>query len=494
MHWLRERGGPIDRFNQHVLLTVPAGLREQPLRDALAALATRHPALRLRLDRTDGLWTQEVLAADRAPALTDPQTLRRVDTRAARSEDPTALLTREADAAAAALDPATGRVLRAVWFDAGPDTDGRLLLTVHHLAVDGVSWRTLLPGLRTAYEALAAGARPAPEPEAHSLRAWSEQLLAHAQERGRVAEARLWRDALAGPAGPLAALTADPARDTVATLRTLRRTLPADRTEPLLTVLPQSFGAGVDDVLLAGLALGVAAARPGAAPAVRIDLEGHGRGGSESAGLTPDLARTVGWFTTVHPVRLDLAGLDPAEAMTGAAITGQVLKQVKEQLRAAPDRGLGFGLLRHLNAQTAPLLAAVPRSEVLFNYRGRTDTGAGPQGGWPFAPQDERTAAAAGAGPDPLMAAGYPLEIDAVVQAGPDGRPELAVEWSWPGALLGDGEVAALADSWFAALDALARHAAGGDAGGVTPSDLDLVRLKQTQIDRLESRLRRRRR
>ncbi|MFD9593162.1 amino acid adenylation domain-containing protein [Kitasatospora sp. NPDC059973] len=497
VHWLRERGGPIDRFNQSVLLTVPAGLREQPLRDALAALATRHPALRLRLDRTDGLWTQEVLAADAAPALTDPRTLRRVDARAAREAGPagwTALLTREADAAAAALDPGTGRVLGAVWFDAGPDTDGRLLLTVHHLAVDGVSWRTLLPGLRTAYEALAAGGRPALEPEAHSLRAWSEQLLAHAHERGRIAEARQWREVLDGPAGPLGGLTADPARDTVATLRTLRRTLPADRTEPLLTVLPQSFGAGVDDVLLAGLALGVAAARPGAAPAVRVDLEGHGRGGSEAAGLTPDLARTVGWFTTVHPVRLDLTGLDPAEAMTGGALTGQALKQVKEQLRAAPDRGLGFGLLRHLNAQTAPLLAAVPRSEVLFNYRGRTDTGAGPQGGWAFAPQDERTAVAAAAGPDRLMPAGYPLEIDAVVAPGPDGRPELTVEWSWPGALFGEDEVAALAASWFAALDALARHAAGGDAGGVTPSDLDLVRLKQTQIDRLESRLRRRRR
>ncbi|MFG3053065.1 amino acid adenylation domain-containing protein [Kitasatospora sp. NPDC048239] len=489
VHWLRERGGPVDRFNQSVLVSVPAGLREEPLRAALAALAAHHPALRLRLDRTDGLWTQEILPTGQAPATTEPDTLRRVD---AREGDLTALLTREADASAAALDPAAGRVLRAAWFDAGDTRDGRLLLTVHHLAVDGVSWRTLLPGLAAAYQALAAGRRPALEPEAYGLRAWSEHLLAHAQERARVAEAAHWRTALAGPPGPLAALSADPDRDTVATVRTLRRTLPADRTAPLLTEVPKAFGAGVDDVLLAALVLAVATARPGAAPALQVDLEGHGRGGHD--GLAPDLAGTVGWFTTVHPVRLDLAGIDPAAALTGGPAAGQVLKQVKEQLRAAPDKGLGFGLLRHLNPQTAPLLAAAPRSQVLFNYRGRADGATGAPGGWPLAPQPERDAVAAGAGPDPRMAAGYPLEIDAVVRPGADGRPELAVEWSRPQALLTDAEVTALADAWFAALDALARHTAGGGAGGVTPSDLSLVSLKQAQIDRLESRLRGRRR
>ncbi|WP_371495283.1 amino acid adenylation domain-containing protein [Kitasatospora sp. NBC_00374] len=488
VHWLRERGGPIDRFNQSVLLTVPAGLRAEPLRRALAALAENHPALRLRLDTTDGIWTQEILPTAQAPAVTDPDTLRQVDGTG------TGLIAREADAAAAALAPGQGRILRAVHFDGGTDRAGRLLLTIHHLAVDGVSWRTLLPELATAYAAFAAGARPAPEPEADGLRAWSERLLAHAQERGRVAETAYWRTALAGPAGPLGALGADPARDTVATLRTLRRTLPADRTAPLLTDVPKAFGAGVDDVLLAALTLGVAAARPGGAPALRVDLEGHGRGGSETGGLSPDLARTVGWFTTVHPVRLDLAGVDPAAAMTGGPDTGRALKQVKEQLRAVPDRGLGHGLLRHLNPQTAALLAAGPRPELLFNYRGRTDGAAGPAGGgWPFAPQDERAAVAAAAGPDPAMPAGYPLEIDAVVQAGPDGRPELAVEWSWPQALLTEAEVTVLADAWFAALDAIARHTATDGAGGVTPSDLHLVSLRQSQIDRLESRLRRRR-
>ncbi|MEU5188110.1 amino acid adenylation domain-containing protein [Streptomyces klenkii] len=502
VHWLRERGGPVDRFNQSVLLTVPAGLRPAPLREALADLARNHPALRLRLDRTGGLWTQEILPAAEAPAVTDPATLRRADITGLDATALHELLTKEADASAAVLDPGSGTVLRALWCDAGPGADGRLLLTVHHLAVDGVSWRILVPELADAYAARAAGRAPALEPEATGPRAWAAQLLHHAHTRARTAEAAYWRTAPAGPQAPLSRTAADPRRDTTATLRTLRMTLSADRTEPLLTAVPQAFSAGVDDVLLAGLAVAAADVRRTADPglpaahtgALQIDLEGHGRGGSE--GLAADLSRTVGWFTTVHPVRLDVSGVDLAEALAGGRQAGAALKQVKEQLRAAPDRGLGYGLLRHLNAQTAPALAALPGSQVLFNYRGRTDHGATAEAGarhWAFAPDAERAAVAEGAAPDAAMPAPYPLEIDAVVRSGAAGRPELAVEWSWPQALFSEDQVAALATRWFDALDALARHAAAPDAGGITPSDVRLVSLDQARIDRLESRLRRRR-
>ncbi|MGK5730539.1 amino acid adenylation domain-containing protein [Streptomyces sp. URMC 124] len=503
VHWLRERGGPIDRFNQSVLLTVPAGLRTGPLREALADLARNHPALRLRLDRVGGLWTQEVLPAAQAPAVTDPATLRRADITGLDATALHDLLTKEADASAAALDPDTGIVLRALWCDAGPAADGRLLLTVHHLAVDGVSWRILLPELADAYAARAEGRPPALEPEATGPRAWAAQLLQHAHTRNRTAEAAYWRTALAGPQAPLSRTAADPRRDTTAGLRTLRRTLSAERTGPLLTAVPQAFSAGVDDVLLAALALAAADWRRTGNPALpaaytgalQIDLEGHGRGGSDTAGLAPDLSRTVGWFTTVHPVRLDVSAVDLADALAGGPQAGAALKQVKEQLRAVPDRGLGYGLLRHLNAQTAPALAALPGSQLLFNYRGRTDRRPDAAGSrhWSFAPDAERAAVAEGAAPDAAMPAPYPLEIDAVVVSGPDGRPELAVEWSWPQALFAEEQVAALATRWFDALDALARHAEGPGAGGITPSDVRLVSLDQARIDRLESRLRRRR-
>ncbi|MGW4806846.1 amino acid adenylation domain-containing protein [Kitasatospora sp. NPDC004272] len=491
VHWLRERGGGVRRFNQSVLLTVPGGLGERPLREALAALVEAHPALRTRLDDTDGLWTQETL-----PPSADPALLRRVPV----PGGPTAeQLTAGADRAADALDPAAGRMLRAVWFDAGEQAEGRLLLTVHHLAVDGVSWRILLPRLAAAHRDAAAGRRPALAPEPVALRDWAAHLHAHAQQRTRLAEAGYWRTALTGPPGQLADLAADPARDTHATLRTLRRTLPADRTARLLAAAAATAadgtgtgtGTGTDELLLAGLVLGLARTRPDAAPALQVDLEGHGRGGHP--GHAPDLSGTVGWFTTVHPVRLDLGGIDLAAAP-------DVLARVQEQLRAAPDKGLGHGLLRHLNPQTAPLLAAAPPSPVLFNYRGRTDQAGPALGGWPFAPAAERAAVAAGAGPDPAAPVAHPLEVDAVIAADRDGRPELAVELGWPQALVTDAEAALIADAWLDALDDLATAgpaAAVGSAAAaaaVAPAGPPLVALKQAQLDKLEAKLRGRRR
>ncbi|MFD7732252.1 condensation domain-containing protein, partial [Kitasatospora phosalacinea] len=491
VHWLRERGGSVRRFNQSVLLAVPGGLGEQPLREALAALVTAHPALRTRLDDTDGLWTQETLPPTADPATdpatgpaADPDLLRRVP---APGGPTPAVLTAEADRAADALDPAAGRMLRAVWFDAGDQAEGRLLLTVHHLAVDGVSWRILLPRLAAAHRDAAAGRRPALAPEPVALRDWAAHLHAHAQQRTRLAEAAYWRTVLTGPPGHLADLAADPARDTTATLRTLRRTLPADRTAPLLDAA--GTGTGVDELLLAGLALGLARTRPDTPPVLRIDLEGHGRGGHPAH--TPDLSGTVGWFTTVHPVRLDLTGLDPAAlAPTGPdpAATAEALARVKEQLRAAPDKGLGHGLLRHLNPQTAPLLAAAPASPVLFNYRGRTDQAAPSLGGWPLAPAVEREAVAAGAGPDPAAPVGHPLEIDAVITADGAGKPRLEIELCWPQALLTEDEAARIADAWLAALDGFRTPTP------LAAADLRLVTLKQSQLDRLESKLRGRRR
>ncbi len=211
----------------------------------------------------------------------------------------------------------------------------------------------------------------------------------------------------------------------------------------------------------------MAAADPGAAPSLQLDLEGHGRGGET------DLSGTVGWLTTVHPVRLDLTGVAPADT----------LRHVKERLRAAPDKGLGHGLLRHLNPQTASLLAAAPKSPVLFNYRGRTDRPGPGLDAWPLAPAAEREAVARGAGPDPEMAAGYPLEIDAAITTDPAGAPVLAVELSWPDALLTAARAEQLADAWFTALGTL-----------TTPAALSLLPLKQPQLDRLQSKLRERRR
>lgn len=224
--------------------------------------------------------------------------------------------------------------------------------------------------------------------------------------------------------------------------------LPAG-TEPLLTSTPAVFHAGVEDVLLCGLTLAVASWRrrrglDDRQGSVLVDLEGHGRQEQVVDGV--DLSRTLGWFTTVFPVRLDVSGINLDEALAGGPAAGQALKRVKEQLRAVPDHGLGFGLLRYLNPETGPILAGLATPQIAFNYLGRfavpdaTDWAVVPDAG-PLL----------GLGGDALPAS-HALEVNAWTEDRPSG-PQLHVIWQWPAGLLSEDAVRELAEGWFQALN-----------------------------------------
>ncbi|MFF2752090.1 amino acid adenylation domain-containing protein, partial [Kitasatospora sp. NPDC058048] len=477
MRWLLERGGPIGRFNQSMLLHAPAELTEEHLTAALQAVLDHHGALRARLVRADG------------PALDVPppgtvraaELVRRIDLTAATTPDLTELVARESEEAADRLDPEHGAMLQAVWFDAGPGNAGRLLLVVHHLVVDGVSWRILVPDLAAAWEAVREGRTPAPEPVPTSFRTWSEGLAEAAVDPRRRAELSQWERQLDGLDPLIGDRPFDPARDVVATERTLTRTLDTGLTAELLTSVPAVYHAGVNDVLLTAFALAVADHRRRSGRrgdgSVLVDLEGHGR---EDVLPGADVSRTVGWFTSLYPVRLDPVVRDWAGIWAGGAPVGQALKRVKEQLRALPDHGLGHGLLRHLNPATGPQLAVFGEPQLGFNYLGR----------FPAAGREPWTAAAEapalGGGADPAMPLTHALELNALTEDHPDG-PRLVATWSWPDGAVPEATVAELADLWFRALAVTAAHARTAGSGGHTPSDLSLVTLSQAEIDLLEA-------
>ncbi|MFD6327863.1 condensation domain-containing protein, partial [Streptomyces sp. NPDC058442] len=216
-----------------------------------------------------------------------------------------------------------------------------------------------------------------------------------------------------------------------------------------------------------------------AAAPLLVDLEGHGREGVVDGA---DLSRTVGWFTSLYPVRLDLGVVDWSEVWAGGPQAGRALKRVKEQLRALPDNGIGYGLLRHLNSDTGPRLAALPAPQIGFNYLGRLTSGTDTD--WAAAPEADGL----GGGADEAMPLPHALEINALTEDGPDGA-RLGAVWSWPDGLLTEEDVRDLAETWFRALDALAAHAERPGAGGHTPSDLTLVSLTQDEIDAFEDEL-----
>lgn len=202
-HRLRGAQGAVEHLHESVLLRVPAGLRAAPLRQALAALARRHPALRLALHRTDGIWSQEIRPAASAPAVTDPATLRRIGVAGRSEPERERLVSEAARTAAAALDPRTAAVLRAVWFDAGPREPGRLLLVGHHLSVDDVTWQSLADEIAPLYEEYAFGERSADDalPPAGGLTGWASTLAAEAQSTARVVELAHWSALASGTAG-----------------------------------------------------------------------------------------------------------------------------------------------------------------------------------------------------------------------------------------------------------------------------------------------------
>ncbi|WP_079140658.1 non-ribosomal peptide synthetase [Streptomyces sp. LUP47B] len=428
---LVERGGPIEAFSQSMLLVTPEDADEESLCKALQAVIDHHDALRLRLD------------GGGTAVIPPPGSL-----------DATGLLERatvlDLQRAAPRLDPHRGDLVRAVWFDAGPGRRGRLLLTIHHLAVDAVSWHILRTDLAAAWrgEELT--------PRGTSFRAWA-RLLEH-ESTSRSAELDFWRGVLGDP-DPLPAVRST---DLVGQMRHLTRGLPASG---LLTTVPAAFHAGPEDVLLAALA--TAFARLPGRPAPLLDIERHGR---EEFAEGVDPTRTVGWFTSVVPARLDLRGLDLGDP-------ARILKVVKEHLRAAPGHGLGHGLLRHLNPETGQLLAGLPVPQIGFNYLGRRDPGADA----PWSPAPETLSGTVlGAAHDPAQPVAHGLEITAV--ADPDGT--LTATWSWVPRLWNDDEVTALADGW---CQALAAFEGTGTDGGHTPSDLPLVSLSQAEIDELEA-------
>ncbi|MFF5205888.1 amino acid adenylation domain-containing protein [Streptosporangium sp. NPDC000396] len=475
IHWLRERGGPIDQFNQAMPVPVPPGLGEKELIAAVQAVLDHHDALRMRLVRDDA-WS---LRVEPRGSVRAEDLFHVVDVSGMDGVAQAAVFDEQLLAAQRQLAPETGVMVRCVWFDTGQDRVGQLLFLAHHLVVDGVSWRILLPDLQAAFDAVGRGRDPVLDPVGTSFRSWARQLTAIADEPQRTAELELWSEMLREPDPLLADRPLDPVRDVQGSARHLSLSLPTAITEHLLSTAPAVYHAAVNDVLLTGLALAVADWRrgrgTGGGSGVLISLEGHGR--EEIVGGV-DLSRTVGWFTSLFPVRLDPGEVDRSEVWAGGPAAGTALKRVKEQLRAVPDNGIGFGMLRYLNPRTAGVLAALPRPQIGFNYLGRfAVSSAEAEGGGGL-----------GGGADADMPVAHSLEVNALTEDHADG-PRLAATWSWPADLFTETDVRELAEKWFRALEALVTHANQPGAGGHTPSDLSLVSLSQEEIDEFEDEI-----
>jgi non-ribosomal peptide synthase protein (TIGR01720 family) len=433
--------------------------------------------LRARLDRSgDGaVWGLHVRAAGTVRA---ESCVRRADLSGQTGAGRQPVLAAEFTAARARLAPGQGEMVQIVWFDHGAERPGQLLLVIHHLAIDGVSWRILLPDLRDAWQSAASGRDIALKPAGTSFRRWSEGLLIAAQDPRWASTVTAWTRMLPGPAPRIGRRPRDRDADVAGRTRGITLDLDARVTDALLTQVSAAFAASIRDVLLVGLALAIAEA--GGARSVLIDLEGHGR---EDIVDGADVTPTIGWFTSIFPVRIDLGEAGPGRPpITGEFVVAMV-KQVKEQLRNLPAGGAAYGLLRYLNPVTGPVLAALPAPEVCFNYLGRFSVPEDDDAGEPWLPRADTGTLAS---PSPDLPVAHLLEAVAVTLARPDGA-RLSISLTWPEEAMDASGVERLGHRWVAILQLLAEHVAATGATGLTPSDLPLLTLSQAEIDEFES-------
>ncbi|WP_139802005.1 non-ribosomal peptide synthetase, partial [Mycobacterium angelicum] len=360
------------------------------------------------------------------------------------------------------LNPAAGVMVSGLWVC----STAQLVLVIHHLAVDGVSWRILLDDLNTAWAQQRAG-QPVRLPlQGTSFQRWAAVLAEHARSTDVAKQLDAWRRVRA--AAPV--LPAADASDTYANAGQLALWVDRDTTHQLLGEVPAAFHTGVHELLLIAFALAWSQFLQHAG-AIGIDVESHGR--QEELAADIDLSSTVGWFTAKYPVALVVDRLDWAEVCAGAQVLGSVVKDLKEQLRALPD-GLGYGLLRYADAEAD---LAGPDPVIGFNYLGRLGS-PGNDDSWQIA------------GPVPGAVAPivlpHTVELNALT-LDTDAGPRLQASWTWASSVLDRAQIERVHQLWCAALAGICAHVSRG-GGGLTPSDLLPLHLGQDQIDALQRR------
>lgn len=437
-----------DHWNQAVLLRPRAQIDWGTLRGALAAIVEHHDALRLRFKQVDGAWR-----AEQGP----PSSSALLWLHAGVAGE--AQITELAGAAQASLSLSSGPLVRAVGMDL---TDGgqRLLLAIHHLVVDGVSWRILLEDLAFAYDQLERGSPVALPPKTDSYASWAERLHGYAAIAEIAAELPHWLDCDAG-----ASLPCDDDHDSVDCVGDggeVSLVFDAEVTSRLLEQAPAAYRTQVNDLLLAALVRTIS--RWSQHDEVMVELEGHGR---EDIFPDADVSRTVGWFTTAFPVRLK-------DAVDEASL----IKEVKETLRAIPNRGLGYGVLRYLGSEPQRhALAQLAEPQIVFNYLGRFDSSIGSTQLFTFAPESVGPSRSASS-----RMRGW-LNVTGLVR---EGRLELS--FAYGRKRYRSATVERLATHYEAALRELVTHCCNG-AFGLTPSDVPLAGLAQADLDRLAATL-----
>jgi len=438
-HWFFENyPDPSLHFNQSVLLHARQRLDETCLKQALEDILYHHDAFRLKYRHQDGKYIQYVdhPTFGFSIAESDETDLPALSEQAQKSVD---------------LHDTT---LQAVLLRHG-DQD-RLFITAHHLIVDAVSWRTVLAELEQAYHARQQNKQPDLPTPPVSFAQWAQGVEDFANQ-GVLDQLPYWqgidkKSRLSLPRDVNASSCTHADCDILSTQ------LDKEMTNQLLGNAHQTYNSRIDDFLLCALARSLACLNPEYPQAVM--LESHGR---EALPNGLSVGNNVGWLTSLYPVLLEKGDKDP----------GHHLKQMKETLRAVPQKGIGYGILRYLSTPpTHHNIDLKARPEISFNYLGQLDDFDQTDGLFVFASDDTAPNIAPDA-PQPFI-----IEVIAFASQG-----HLHIKFGYSTRHYQRDTIATLIARYQGELKGLIQHALNQPYRELTPSDIDYDGFTQAELD-----------
>ncbi|NEO30634.1 MAG: amino acid adenylation domain-containing protein [Symploca sp. SIO3C6] len=456
-HWFFEQNLPqSNHFNQSFLLSVPSDFKPEILEQVWQQLLVHHDALRLRFTQIDDSWQQ----THSAPS--DRCTVSQIDLSTLSEIEQQAEIEASATSIQASLNLAENLV-QVAFFNLGINKRARLIIIIHHLVIDGVSWRILLEDLQTAYQQIIQGKTVKLPAKTTSFQDWAQYLVKCAQSDLLKSELPYWLSAYDTSISPIP-VDYKGGENTVASTSTVSVSLDESQTKVLLQDVPKAYKTEINDVLLTALVLVLSEWNN--SKSVLFNLEGHGR---ENIVDGVDLSRTVGWFTTIFPVILKVAAiaLDDIE---------DTLKSIKEQLRAIPNKGIGYGLLRYLSLDTeiSTQLQKLPQAQISFNYLGQFTQCLNQASMMQLASESS--------GQNHSLDGQRPhlLNINAIIT-----NEQLQIDWKYSTNVHQPRTIEKIAKEFIETLEKIIFHCSAPENRGYTPTDFPLVQLNQLELDQL---------
>jgi non-ribosomal peptide synthase protein (TIGR01720 family) len=460
-HWLFEQDLPdVNYFNQSALMEVPSTVNPELLKQVIQALLNHHDALRLRyIQENESLTQVNDPAKDLVP-------LTVVDlSQLSPNAQKTAIIAQDEETQKI-LNLTTGEIVKVVLFNLGKEQPSQLLIVIHHLAIDGISWRILLEDLATAYQQISQVQEIKLPLKTTSFQDWSNQLVIYSQSEKLQQERNYWLSQLTEE---IASLPIDypwtQESNQLSSAKAFQLFLNEEETRSLLQDVPGVYNTQINDVLLTALLESFS--QWTGEKSLIVDLEGHGR---EDLFEVIDLSRTVGWFTTLFPVRLE------------GSQTGQLpetLKSVKEQLRRLPNRGIGYGVLKYLskNGEINQQFENLTKAQVSFNYLGQFDQVLSASGvlGEVKEWKTERSL---------VGDRSHLLEISGLIRS-----QKLEMQFVYSEKVHQRDTIERLANGFMSALKSLIIHCQSSQDKGYTPSDFSAAQVSQEQLDKFLSKI-----